>query len=551
MSKRLTLLLITQSKLARIDVSGGRNPRATGVWSRERFPEESTATRVDAALRLGPKKTGDVWVFSDEFWTGPVHLAPEVAGALDDEELEQAIALEAETYSGISAFESRLGMKRLPKDVTGEQRWWLTQIPQEDWHEADQTVRQFGGKLSGMAHAVLARFPRNLFGDPDTEDRRPWRLHQAFGESTISIKAVGSDIKDVITLGDLKTQRTRLQLQQWCDETADGQQQQQQQQAWITDQPLPDRVDCSGAAVLCLADVDVLSDPLDHDESPAADDSHRTAPPASGESSTLRLRGDAALRVWAETTASALQPDRQGEVTGMPVAVAQKPPMSNQAATLIACGLALLVALGCFGLYSVADRQLADLNAQIDTMNDKKKRLAADTKALKTYEKELAESKQNLNELRVGNRDLTEDLQQAVRLRSFQQTRWLELVSALANANEGGCWVRGLKTHGEKVTVQGLAVSNQDIAVFASNLEDYASPHGWRVHPAQTERNDLNLIEFEVSLDVSDRAVPDSTVGASVARSSGDHTLVANPLETVPGQAVVTSSTFEPVKEKQ
>ena len=101
-------------------------------------------------------------MFSNEFWTGVVHLASDVAAALDAEELDQAIALEAETYSGISAFESRLGLKALPRDDSGEARWWVTQIPQRDWQEVDQAIQQFHGKLAGIGHAALATFPNEL-----------------------------------------------------------------------------------------------------------------------------------------------------------------------------------------------------------------------------------------------------------------------------------------------------------------------------------------------------------------------------------------------------
>ena len=92
-------------------MSGGKSPRAKEVRTRDRISGESIATLTDAAIRLGPKKTGEVWVFANDFWTGVIHLAGDVAAALDIDELEQAIALEAETFSGISAFDSRLGVK--------------------------------------------------------------------------------------------------------------------------------------------------------------------------------------------------------------------------------------------------------------------------------------------------------------------------------------------------------------------------------------------------------------------------------------------------------
>ena len=505
MSNRRTLLLITQSQLARIDVAGGKSPRAKGVWIRDRIPGESIATLCDAAIRLGPKKTGDVWVFSNEFWTGVVHLASDVAGALDADELDQAIALEAETYSGISAFESRLGLKSLPKDISGEARWWVSQIPQDDWHDVDQVVRQFRGKLSGIGHAALAAFPTSALNDDGQSDRQRWRLNQSFGEATISIHGVGDAISDVITLGDLKTQRTQTQLIEWCDETAGP----GQSLAWVSDQPLPE----------FLVDTSKVQLSLTADKAGAS------------ESAQGQIFGEEAFRVWAETMVASIQSQGNRGV-GIPVAVAGKTPMSSQTATLVACALGLLLALGCFAIHSATNKQLTGLNSQIDRFNRTKKALASDTKSLKDLEKELSERREALDEMRIRNRELSTNLSEAGRIRKFQQTRWLKLVSALAKASEGTCWVRGLESRGNVVTVQGIGVSNQDISIFATNLEKYASPHGWRVHPAQTERNEMALVDFEVNLDIWDHEGPDPQAGSSMARSKPNLSFVTAPADS-------------------
>jgi len=112
-------------------------------------------------------------------------------------------------------------------------------------------------------------------------------------------------------------------------------------------------------------------------------------------------------------------------------------------------------------------------------------------------------------------------------MRHLQKTRWFELVAAIAQANEGDCWVKGLETHGKVVTVKGLAVSNHDASSFATNLEEFASPHGWRVHPAQTGRNEIALIEFEVSLDVSEQEVVRPGVNAALASSTAAHSFTS------------------------
>ena len=501
MPKKLTLLLISQTQLARAEVVVGKTADVKQVWSRERLAGESLPTLVDAAIRLTNKRPNDIWVLSTDFWSGVVHLASDVTSALDGEELEQAIGLEAETYSGISAFESRLGLKTLPADETGEARWWVTQIAQSDWQEVERTVKQAGGKLAGMGHAALAQYPERLLATDATADRG-WRMCQCFGEATIALRGTGPEIKDVIALGDLATQRNRSQLLDWCDETAAS----GESMVWLLDQPMHEQVDCSNATVLSLSNANATAntDPLTMAP---------THPPN-------MMSGEDALSVWAETMASCLRTDRDGDVTSIPVAMAQKAPMSNQTAILIACGLGLLLACACFGFHLLGSSKLAQLDKQIESLDAEKEKLATGRRAAVRTEQLLKEKRREMDALKSANQKLTNNLEKATRVRHNQQTRWLQLVSALSKSIEGDCWVRGLTTVGQEVKVQGLATSNRDIAVFTSNLERIASPHGWRVHPAKTVRNGSSLIEFEVSLDVTDRE-PTAADGPVVAGSSG------------------------------
>ena len=492
MPKKLTLLLISQKQLARIDVVSGKRARVKNHWIRERLSGESLATLADAAIRLGPKKTGDVWVLSTDFWTGVVHLTSDVAAALDGDELEQAIGLEAETYSGISAFESRLGISSLPRDDTGESRWWVTQVSHSDGQSIDQAIKQFGGKFAGAAHAALPSFPVCLSEDKTTAAPHHWRLHHCFADATIAIRGSGSEVRDLITLGDLATQRNQAQLRDWCESAPTD----QEAFAWITDQPLLDHVDYASATVLSL--VENANPTIDSNLPPAGQSSNFNSP-------NDLLSGASALVAWAETMATELNhAARESASMGLPVALAQKPPMTNRTAMLVACSLGLFMALACFGLYTLGGTKISELDSQIETLTAQKRQLTLDEKKLRDAEKSLEEKRGQIKEMEKTNRKLETDLKLARQMRKFQQTRWLKLVTALAESIEGDCWMRGLQTNDNKVTVQGMAVSNRDLALFASNLERLATPHGWRVHPAQMERLESSLIEFEVSLDASD-----------------------------------------------
>ena len=119
-----TLLLLTPRVLARIDLSGGKRPKVRRTWLRERFETESLGTLIDATFRLGPRKAGKVWVVSSDFWIGVVPLSLEITRLVSGDELQQSIASEAETYSGISSFDSRISTKSIPQSTPGGEAHW-------------------------------------------------------------------------------------------------------------------------------------------------------------------------------------------------------------------------------------------------------------------------------------------------------------------------------------------------------------------------------------------------------------------------------------------
>ena len=140
MPKR-TILLITESTLGRFDLSGGAAPKVTESWVRPSFASQSAGTLADAALRLGKSRKREVYVLTTRCWTGLVGIEPEVLSGASGDDLTQMVALEAETFSGISAFESAANIVSLPPDSVGDHRFWLTQIPDQDVRSIDDALR--------------------------------------------------------------------------------------------------------------------------------------------------------------------------------------------------------------------------------------------------------------------------------------------------------------------------------------------------------------------------------------------------------------------------
>jgi len=476
MSKNLTLILIAPSHLARVDVSVGRKAKVRNTWTRERVPSEPLAGQVDVALRLGPKKAGDVWVLPCEAWTGVVSLERELAGMLEGDELQQSIALETEAFSGISAFDSRLGATKLPPDVSGDPRWWVTQITHSDWQETHRCVNQFGAKWGGMAHPAAA-FPVDT--DTASTDDSSWKMIQAFGETTVAMAGAGQRIVDVMVAGNLATQRTTGQLEQWRSiHAATGNSPTTDSVVWVSDASVPPRL---------------------------VDEADTVKPWFAGAADEQVV-----LAAWGKAFAEGLTPAK-GDEAHVPAMAADKPPMSNRSATLTSCVMAVASVLACFGLHTLTTRNIDVAVEEAGKLDQQRQKLGEDKKSLAELQKKVTALRTQVDGLRTRNRSLDRDLASATQMRRFQQTRWVQMVSSLAQCTSGDCWVRAIRSDNGSVHVEGVAVENQDVAAFASQLESAAAAHGWRAHPAQTEHNELGLIQFEITMDMTDETTADSS----------------------------------------
>ncbi|MEL6897548.1 MAG: PilN domain-containing protein, partial [Planctomycetota bacterium] len=227
------------------------------------------------------------------------------------------------------------------------------------------------------------------------------------------------------------------------------------------------------------------------------------------------IQAEEAYRIWALSMSRALQADRKGDIHGIPVAVNEKTPISNRAAMMIACGLGLVLALLCFGMYSLTAGKLQSIAKEIEQLDQQKKQLSAQRRSLAASQKQLSAQQQTLGDLQTRTGRIQSNLARATQMRQFQQTRWLELITAIAKSHHDGLWIRGMNSDGHSVTVLGMAINNKDVTQFTSKLESYASPHGWIVHPAQTESKTMALVEFKIKLNVSDRVAPSLRSGAN------------------------------------
>jgi hypothetical protein len=122
-----------------------------GEWSQPRPELPDLASVVEYAISLGPRPGRAVWVLATDLWTQTIALPVAKVAGLKPDDLAQALAFEAESFSGIPAYESAIGAIAFPPS-RGERPCWFTQIRTPEREAIVEAVARSGGTLAGIAH---------------------------------------------------------------------------------------------------------------------------------------------------------------------------------------------------------------------------------------------------------------------------------------------------------------------------------------------------------------------------------------------------------------
>ena len=125
-----TLLLITEHRIARIDLRLHSGVTIESMASIERPVNDSLEPLIQGALSLAPNPPYPVLLFSTDFWTGRVSIPADLNAIANTEELHQAAILEAEIQSGVPAFQSQVAIHQIENDLKGDPQYWVTQFPE-------------------------------------------------------------------------------------------------------------------------------------------------------------------------------------------------------------------------------------------------------------------------------------------------------------------------------------------------------------------------------------------------------------------------------------
>ncbi len=467
MAKRasITLVLVTGQKVTRADF--GRAPEWTSSWQWQSAALDGAGLRqaVSAALAAGPRCGREVWVLTDQVWTQRLYFSTAVMDGLDNEQLQRAMGFEVESFSGIPALHSRLGVRRLGVGQ-GTEAFWVAQIQDDVAGQVAKVVGDAGGTLRGIVHP--GGLPVAL---ASAAKAAHWSRIEVWGRATLCIEKTDEQAAQVRIINADPSQP------QWHESV----------EAWLS------RVTQPSTEWFAPAGPQEMPEGLGlRDGAPMAAERLRQVPPLAGEALSHFLR------LWVQE-ASSLSP-------GVPVIVppAVLPRMGRLAA--VAAILLTALVLGCGIHHYLFRRQLDAAQDELAALDRESRQNAAVASQITDLRKVLRQQ-----ESVSPTRDVKAD---GVRV---QQQRWPSLLAAISRSAGSVVVVDRVSCEsGKAVAVDGRCTTAMAGDELAAALSQSLAAKGWAVGAAekwrQAEDDDSGLWHFRIrvtpQLPSSDKAPP-------------------------------------------
>lgn len=325
-----TILLLTREQIVRADFTRGKRPELIESYSQPRGDVHDMATAVEIGAALGPKLGRNVWVLDADVWTQTIALGGprNVAAGMKEADLAAALNFEAESLSGMSAFESAAGYRPLAEG----QGYWVIQARTAELEQAAELLRRRGSRLAGLLHPGGA--PSAL---GEASGGQAWQRVELWPDAVIALSGDSAGAVSVRVLhADPTAGRWQGEWETWRQAQGAAQ----------------------SHAVLAPTGTPTLPAGANH----------------------FRLDDEAALNVWLTAWAAELA---NGAVA-VPVLRPQTPPMSVNTRWAMALGLGAAALALCFLhnwiMQSSIDRLKGDLGeaqSRIAKMDDAKKQVKA------------------------------------------------------------------------------------------------------------------------------------------------------------------------------
>lgn len=429
----LTILLITAERLVRADIRTGRGAPACQIYRETRPVVDDLPSLVEEAIHLGPKKLSRVLLLCSDFWTQTLPLAAETAVGMSEAELPQALAFEAEPFSGISAFDSLGSSVTLPVE-DGERQFWFTQVMASIREQVEYTVQQAGGKLIGVAHP--SGTPQVL--DADMPDGARWQRVELWPEVIVHLDGEPDGTLHVHVVN------SSPQAGFW----------QQDAEAWFARFDPPD-----ARETLCATDRVSPSD----------------IPTATGDR-VIDLDEDAALEYWLATWAGQLA----ARAPSVPLIRPAPKPMPNSTRFAIAGLLGAVVLLLCAGhhwwarsMTEQAEQQFAEVKRPADEL----KKVEDQAKKL---DSQLAAVKKQADTIRV-------DLATCRKALGSQRERLARLLTTLAESSSDEFVIQAIEGQRDGLQVRGICLRPEQANRLVQSMDEQLREFGLRVHLPKKE----------------------------------------------------------------
>lgn len=177
--RRKTLIIITACTVARVDFRTSSKLENRQIhWSR-RSQDSDLADAVKQAIGLSQQPVGSLSLISTDFWIGLVSLPADIANVAEHQELQHALALEAELDSGIPAFHSKVAYQRIKQTSDGSVMFCAMQVADTWTHGITKAVSNLSGRLTAMAHPLATELDSLQESDVAILDRIAQWSHQS------------------------------------------------------------------------------------------------------------------------------------------------------------------------------------------------------------------------------------------------------------------------------------------------------------------------------------------------------------------------------------
>lgn len=417
----LTILLVTDTEVARADFSSGGSPRLRGLWQdQRRHVSDTLTTAVELAASLGPKLGHRVVVLATEIWTQTVSLSAASASGLSDAELSGALAFEVESLSGIEGFGSRLAFRAIGGD--SEQRsYWIAQLDAGQIDGIEQVIAARGSRLAGLASPI--GLPAGALGQGDERRVEFWPG---------AVCLVGPHAPPLVNNTDPRGERWRRALSQW--EAEHG----------------PANVSRVLVAPAVGEPPQLESDTLAVTES---------------------LADAAVLERWMTAWAGQF-----GGAVSVPTLRPPRKPMSRQTRTAIALAGAAMALTLCVGHWTYVDRATQNAQSRIDSLESLAERVKNLEQQRAAAEKEQSELERQLAEVELDGREVA-------RLTGSGGGQVTTLLSVLSQLQRDELLIETLTTDAQGASVSGIALRSDAATEMAEQMRASLEDCGWQVQP--------------------------------------------------------------------